>query len=621
MTKRHYDLIDFDAAVLERWAKGETEGIRRRVQAVIDVSNGATPHEAAARIGIGTANVMRLLRAFNEDGFEGLKSFKAADAVEMNSDYSAESVRALAMEAKDETARRKLMAIVSLYEGDTPAEVGRVFGVSAGTVAGWRSEFNTRGPTFFNVEFKVSREADLKISRRPDLKMLADVASKVSGEDSMKAEAIRLSARGLDVETVSKTIGRPRSWTVSLIKVFNFGGLASVFPDTVNTVAASPRVNLSTTAMKLPEGHTVKSLRERAAEAKSGTVKQKLDALASVYLYRGILQASAATGVSRGRLTRLVNSLREGGIDAILNRERVEDIDASKVEAIANEYKDRKAAAKLFALARIVRGESYDDVAEDIGVGVQSLRSWMSGLRKYGTDFFPESRNAVPDKPAAKAVAEQNGGGANRYAAKADAQGSVSKRIVALVSSNKPTAVPEPIPVISDDATVAPPRIDEIPFISPNIKSILGVMAKDETYAGRKLAGAVQDYIRHGNAAQAARRFDVRENSIRTVFANLQPTVEMYGEERVKMRIAEAGITPAEVKRMAARPPSGWMSKLRSIGYLAEGKSVREVSALTHVEAGKLILWTEELAGAWKEARVMASSQQTQPRRTASLGR
>jgi transposase len=616
MTTRHYDLIDFDPIELQRSAEMETEATRRRVRGVIDVSEGRNHREVAEDIGLSAMNVLRMLRAFNENGLAGLKTFKAADSVDMRSDHDAQSVRAVAYDLKDESARRKLMAIVSLYEGDSPSEVARVFGVSLPTLTAWRADFNRRGPGAFVQEFTVSREADIKAGRRHELKNLSEIEPKLTGEGALKAKAIRLSAGGLDIAAVSEEIGRPRSWTVTLIKSYNLGGLAGVFPDFVKGKANRQKPVLQTVALKLPKEHSVKSLRDLAATATSNAVKENLEALASVYLYRSIVEASENTGIAKSRLSSLLNTLRTKGVDGVMNRERIEDVDADKVDALASDHKDPRTAAKLRGLARIVRGEGYDDIASELGVGVQSVRNWMAGLRKYGIDFFTDGNLSVPAKPKAKVAAEPTKEAAavdKKPEARAEphtaaARPGLSSRVVRLVASNETAAVEAAGKTREENRTIEPTSLDDIPFVPPQTLSILGLMARDENYQGRKLACAVQAYVKSGNAPFAAAQFDVREASVRTVFANLQMTVEMYAESRVKDRIAQAGITPTAVRRMAANPPSGWMSKLRSIGYLAEGKSLREVSALTHVDAAKLVAWTDELAGAWAQAKEMAAN-------------
>jgi hypothetical protein len=145
-------------------------------------------------------------------------------------------------------------------------------------------------------------------------------------------------------------------------------------------------------------------------------------------------------------------------------------------------------------------------------------------------------------------------------------------------------------------------------------------MAHDAEYPGHNLAGAMLEYVETGNADEAARRFGVAETSIHLLTKNLGPTVEFYADQRVRKLLDDAGITLAKVKRLSHDCPAGWMSKLRSIGYLAERRSIREVSAITNVAPAKLLRWTAEVAKGWEvaEARLKTT---LQPRRVAGMGR
>lgn len=590
MADRHIDVIEFNEAELKAKAAGASDAVRRRVEALIDVSRGANPREVAARIGVEHVTLVRWVRAFNEGGYESLVAVIPGKSVDMNAEYDAESLRKLAEEALFPETRTKLMALVSLYEGETVGQISKAFRISPTIIVRWRDDFNQKGLDTPR-EPSVRLEADISVSNRTELKTVEEIAGKLDGEAREKAEAILMSSRDISVARIAEAFGRPRSWVVATIKSFNFGGTQDLF----GIRNHEPRNSAASGAtITLVEGVTAKMLMEAAA-SQEGKAREELTILAKVFLYKNRKEAAAASGASENRISALIGKLRSEGLEAFVREPSYRQLNADKIDEAARGYRDRTAAAKLFALARVVRGETFESVAEDTGATRLMLRNWMTRLEKYGVDSIPDGRVglSVPEKPKAKASADVF------VASVKPAKQSVKK-------AKEPVEVPKPRESIVDRIreAVAATEVSArptLPFVSAAQRGLIRSMARDDLYPGRNLALAMLAHLDGAGAVQAATQFDVNPASIVVLSANLTPTLEAYAEARTKKMIWEAGITPAKIRKVSNDCPRGWLSKLRSVGYLAEGKSLREVGTLTRLDQATLLRYVEDITAGWGE--------------------
>jgi transposase len=590
MADKHIDVIEFNKADLRAKAAGASEAVMRRVEAVIAVSNGEDPRQLAVSLGVEHLTIVRWVRAFNDGGFEELANVKVGKTVDMRSDYDSGRLLKLATDAHFPETRVRLTALSGLYEGETLASVALTFGVSKAVVTRWRDDFNRKGVDLPSLD-AVKLEADISASTRSEIRTVAEIVGKLEGEHREKAEAILMSARDVSVARIAESFARPRSWVVATIKSFNFGGTQDLFN--------VPNHGRQTT---LPQGSTVKSiegitakvLMDAAAE-QEGKTKEDLTILSKVYLYKNRREAAQVTGASESRIVGLIAKLRAGGLEAFVNEPTYKQLDARKIDEAAKRYQNKAAAAKLFALARIVRGETFESVAENTGATRGVLRALMTKLEKYGVDAIPDGKTiqSVPEKPKAKPVTN------------------------ALIDSVRPPKRPEKTTQAKSSSSKAnesfAARIREAiaasevgaqsirPFVSPAQKNMIRSMARDEHYAGRNLAMATLAHLEGAASAHAASKFNVNPVSINALLSNLSPTLERYAEERSKKLIWEAGITSDKVRKVASDCPKGWLSKLRSVGYVAQGKSLREVCALTKLDQATILRYVEDIADGWSE--------------------
>ncbi|MCS4089397.1 helix-turn-helix domain-containing protein [Rhizobium sp. BK176] len=619
MANSHIDVIEFNQAELKARAAGATGAVRRRVEALIAVAKGQDPREVAERIGAERANVLRWVRAFNDGGYEALSEIRVGRSTAMRSDFDAEKLRKIANDAVLPETKNRLLAIASMYDGMTTAAISVDTGISEAVIRRWRANFNENGPGVKSVVTTAAKlEADLAVTQRTDIKTVADIIGKLTGEQREKAEAILMSAQSMSVARICEALGRPRNWTVSVIRTFNSTGTETLFG--VQNRTARAAAGGRSASIELPEGHTVKSLSDAARQVE-GRASRDLYALSKVYLYKNRREAAEASGVAEARIGLLLARLQKGGIKAVLEQPAYMELDADKVVQVAQGYKDKKAAAKLFALARVIRGESFEAVAADTGGDKARLRELMNRLVRFGPDGVPDAYHvrAVPEKPKSKtpppAIPTASKVAKATFSARVRKAVEKEKREAAR-KSRVPSRYFEGVP-----AETAPVEVKaSSPFVSPSHMEFVKFMASDAGYAGRNLASAMLEYVETGNAEEAARRFGVAESSVHLLSNNLGPTVELYAENRVRTILDEAGITIAKVKRLSRNCPNGWMSKLRSIGYLAERRSLREVSAITNVGMDKLLRWTAEIARGWEAAEERLTTT-VQPRRVAGMGR
>ncbi|MCV9964967.1 hypothetical protein OIU34_24025 [Pararhizobium sp. BT-229] len=590
MAGKHIDVTEFNEADLRAKAAGASEAVKRRVEAVIEVSKGTNPREHAVEIGVEHVALLRWIRAFNEGGFEGLATVKVGVSVDMHADYDANRLMKLAAVADFPETRMRLTALAGFYEGETVASISAAFGVSPAVITRWRDDFNRKGADLPSSA-SVRLDADISASSRTEIKTVAEIVGKLDGEAREKAEAILMSSRDVSVARIAEAFGRPRNWVVATIKSFNFGGTQDLFG-----IRNHGRQNVSTPAgtVKLIRGITAKTLMDAAARLE-GRAKEDLTILSKVYLYKNRKEAAEVTGASESRITALIGKLRAGGIEAFVSDATYLQLNADKIDEAAREYRDRTAAAKLFALARIVRGETFESVAEDTGATRAMLRSWMTRLEKYGVDAIPDGRAtlSVPEKPKAHAPAET-------FVASVRSTKKSEKKAAAPAELDKPRenlAARIREAVAATEAAARP----VLPFVSPAQRNLIRSMARDENFAGKNLAMAMLAHLDGAAAVQAASQFHVNPESIAALSANLAPTLAAYAEERAKRLIWEAGITPDKVRKVSNDCPRGWISKLRSVGYVAEGKSLREVGAITKLDQATLLRYVEDIADGWAE--------------------
>jgi transposase len=613
MANSHIDVIEFNQADLRAKASGATAAIRKRVNAVIAVARGKDPREVAAEIGAEPITVLRWVRAFNDGGYDVLSKVQVGRSAPMRSDFDANKIRKIANTADFPETKFRLLAIASMYDGLTTEEIAAEMGVSGTVLGRWRTNFNANGHRVKPaVKTAAKLDAEIGVINRTELKTVADIVESLTGEQREKAEAILMSSRSISVARICEALGRPRNWTVSVIKTFNGTGTETLFgiqnhaPNGVS-VTRHPSIDL-------PEGYSVKSLSAAAREAE-GSLSRDLYALSKAYLYKNKFEAAEAAGVSETRIELLVARLRKGGIEALVDQPAAYmELNADKVLHVAEGYKDKKAAAKLFALARVIRGESFEAVAADTGGDKTKLRELMKRLVRFGPDGIPDAKVwVVPEKPKLKTPTTVDNVATAAFSAR------VRKAVEKEKKELRKSRVPSRYFEIPAEPTPMEVRASS-PFVSPGHLEFVRFMAHDAEYPGHNLAGAMLEYVETGNADEAARRFGVAETSIHLLTKNLGPTVEFYADQRVRKLLDDAGITLAKVKRLSHDCPAGWMSKLRSIGYLAERRSIREVSAITNVAPAKLLRWTAEVAKGWEvaEARLKTT---LQPRRVAGMGR
>jgi transposase len=67
-------------------------------------------------------------------------------AVVLRTDYTAEQLRKLAVQAKDANQARRLLAIAALLEGKSRAEAAKIGGMDRQTLRDWVHRFNADGP-------------------------------------------------------------------------------------------------------------------------------------------------------------------------------------------------------------------------------------------------------------------------------------------------------------------------------------------------------------------------------------------------------------------------------------------------------------------------------------------
>jgi transposase len=615
MASSHIDVIEFNQAELQAKASGATAAIRKRAEAVIAISRGQDPREVAERIGAEPGNVLRWVRAFNDGGYEALSEIRVGRSTPMRTDYDAEGLRKIANEAVFPETKNRLLAIASMYDGMTTAGISVDTGISEAVIRRWRTNFNENGPGVKSVVTTAAKlEAALAVKQRADIKTVSDIIGNLTGEQREKAEAILMSAQSMSVARICEALGRPRNWTVSVIRTFNSTGTETLFGIQNRTARAVAR----SAPMELPVGHTVKSLSDAARQIE-GRASRDLYALSKAYLYKNRREAAESSGVTEARIGLLLARLQKGGIKAVVEQPAYMELDADKVVQVAESYRDKKAAAKLFALARVIRGESFDEVAADTGGEKARLRELMHRLVKYGPDGIPDGHQVrvVPEKPKSKTPTVAIPSVDKRIAA-------FSARVRKVVEKEKKEIRKSRAPSRYFEGVPAEPVVSEAkastPFVSPTHMEFVKFMANDTGYAGRNLACAMLQYVETGNSDEAASRFGVAESSIHLLSSNLGPTVELYAENCVRTMLDDAGITEAKVKRLARDCPNGWLSKLRSIGYLAERRSLREVSAITNVTPDKLMRWTAEIARGW-EAAEERITKTVRTQRVAGMGR
>lgn len=657
MTSRREYVADFDRVEMENARRRATPAMKRRLDAVLSVFKGQSVEAVADETGIDPRYVRSWIRAFNDDGITGLLSLKTGGTTPLRSDYDAEKLRAMAAEAVSPAARARLFAIASLYEGDAPANVATSFGVSVSTVERWRTEFNSRGPGVARpVQLNAKLSADIVVAAGPVVEELRGMVHGLAGEAAARAKAVLLSAGDMDVESISFEMGRSRAWTVTTLKSFKAVGMESVTG--VPQAEYGSKVTARPGRSVLPDGYSATSLREAAKAETDPEARNALEVLAAVYLYGTRDEAARVTGTSSPRVASLVRKLESGGIAAVTEKPSWKTIDPSKVEAVAEGYQDNKAAARLFALARVIRGESFESVAADTGATSSVLRELMSRLDRFGTEGVPDmvarnsaraAANAImprsqPEKKTPvqkKATVEKKAPAEKKKVGRSystdtpktetvatpirKAASPVAARIVEAARPKPVVMVAQPVVEAANPGSVAPvagkypvveavrsgepDRKSKAPFIFPKAKSILDMMAKDEGYPGRRMAAAVRDYCDHGDVDYSARAFRVNAGDIVRVFDNIGPTTTLYANTRAKRALDDAEVTIGKIRKLAANPPHGWMSKLRNIALIVEGRTLTEVSAASGLDPAKLVTWTEELATSWKDAKAKRAAE------------
>jgi transposase len=645
MAGKHLDVIEFNEDSLRRRAAGASEGIRRRVEALIAVARGDDSRLVADRLGVEHGNLIRWVRAFNDGGYDALVELKLGRSADMRGDYDAPTLRHLAENVTTPETKNRLLALASMYDGQPLSLVSIEAGVSEAVIRRWRTSFDARGPLVERETAGSAKlDADLAVSSRTELNTVAKIVEKLSGEQREKAEAILMSARSLSVARISEALGRPINWTIAVIRTFNGTGTESLF-GIRNHGAPSGAPIAKPIQMALPAGYTVKSLIEAAGKA-DGQAKADLLALSKLYLHKNRKEAAEVSGVSEIRLAKLTERLAEGGVDAISRRPSYSDLDANKVEAVAQEYSDKVAAAKLFALARVIRGETFAEVAAEVGTESKILRSLMHRLEKFGPGGVPDRRPApvIWERPKSKTSASSDTAIARVVpAAKSKATGLPKPRVLPSKPAAEESRNADPANTVhrafvervraavaaeSANANVVTiPEVEALaiqftpPFVDPRNVDMIRVMADDSEYSGRNLARAMLEFVRTGDRDTVSETYGVATASIDMFAANIPATVDFYASRRVPQLLADAGITVDKVRRLATRCPHGWMSKLRSIAFLAEGRTVAEVCSITKVDPARLARWTQEIATGWTQAETqMKSGPRKEPQMVASGG-
>jgi transposase len=553
---------------------------RVRINAVLSVAGGSSLHSIAKELSIEILELRKWIADYENKGVESLISAPQTADTSLRRDYSAKRLRKLIDEVMNPHLRHKLIAIASLYDGQTVEEVSSMMGLSSSTVYRWKSEFNNEGPGVKITEAKVTLDAELRITKSNEVLELDRLDDRVSGDTAVKVKALLLSRNGSTVEGISHELEKPRSWVISTIKAFNSTGLESLGVEMKSSQKTINSAQMRQPPLKLPEGFTVKKFKELAAEAVIPRIQERLEMLSALYLYKGISEAAASMKEPPSRLAATLKLFRDRGLDGILEKDAISELNADKLETIAKSYTNQDSARKLFALARVVRGETYDEVAQAISGSAVAIKHWMAKLIKYGPDFFPDTTYLAPEKPKKKSSDTK-----------------IATRIVEHRAKGKGYSELQQGPL----------------FISAAAEGVLAKMTTDVNYSGRSIALALSAYIKCGDVEKVSKELGIEVQSLKTLYKNLETITDVYAEQQARTILNRTGATSRQIAKVSERYSGEEKAKLMSLAAFASGKSLKEACSGGVGDKAKLLEWSKEFAASWNTAHAMIGSKKTSP--------
>lgn len=160
---------------------------RLRLLAVARVLEGDKPTQIANEMGVTTKSVRGWLKKLREDGVVGLKDRVAVRKRCIDADCTA--LRDLAAEEKNSQAKRALLAIAFLAEGDTVHAAGVKVCAEGETVQRWLNTFNGGGIEALRRPVKLGRKTRLSRDQK------AELAAIIVGYPGVSNESLRRSVR------------------------------------------------------------------------------------------------------------------------------------------------------------------------------------------------------------------------------------------------------------------------------------------------------------------------------------------------------------------------------------------------------------------------------------------
>src|SRR3974390_3561182 len=107
-------------------------------------------------------------------------------AVVLRTDYTAEQLRKLAVQAKDASQARRLLAIAALLEGKNRAEAAKIGGMDRQTLRDWVHRFNADGPEALCNRKAPGAPPKLSAEQKQELKAIVE-----RGPDPVKDGVVR----------------------------------------------------------------------------------------------------------------------------------------------------------------------------------------------------------------------------------------------------------------------------------------------------------------------------------------------------------------------------------------------------------------------------------------------
>ena len=146
-----------------------------------------------------------------------------AAAVEMRNDYSAETLRQLAVKAKDANQARRLLALAAVRAGKNREEAALVGGMDRQTLRDWVHAFNERGPDGLVNGKAPGPKPKLSAEQKAELARIVE-----TGPDPKKDGVVRW--RCADLQRVIKELWDIELGEVSIGRILKDLGFSHVSP-------------------------------------------------------------------------------------------------------------------------------------------------------------------------------------------------------------------------------------------------------------------------------------------------------------------------------------------------------------------------------------------------------